>query len=229
MQTRVLLPLLACAALAFSPAVHASDPLPALTPEQQALLGCGPLWGTPCDRSGIDLVAAEAGVLMQSWVRFEGAYTAAYPQPGSVGFVRAEVLDPVTGRVFANEMTALSWNFLMLLVAHSSGGEGPDRLDPDDPYAHYDPSDPSTLPDRGQCSFAQPQYCSSIQSFFDVTGVRSGGNGSFGRRDYVWNGVGTSTRSRHGCLPERTGLGRLRASSPRGKSNKGRAGRCPAR
>jgi uncharacterized protein (TIGR03382 family) len=47
-------------------------------------------------------------------------------------------------------MAALSWNFLMTLVA----------FDPD-----FDPAQP-TGNEAGQCSFAQPQYCSSVIAFF---------------------------------------------------------------
>jgi len=43
-----------------------------LTPEQEALLGCGPFWGTNCDDSGIDIMNSDASVLMQSWPGVEG-------------------------------------------------------------------------------------------------------------------------------------------------------------
>src|SRR5690606_21194464 len=43
-----------------------------LTDEQEALLGCGMFWGTDCEADGIDLLNAEASVLQQSWVGFEG-------------------------------------------------------------------------------------------------------------------------------------------------------------
>jgi len=42
-----------------------------LTKEQQALLGCGPYYGTNCDKSGIDLFNAEASVLLQAFPQFE--------------------------------------------------------------------------------------------------------------------------------------------------------------
>jgi hypothetical protein len=43
------------------------------------------------------------------------------------------------------------------------------------------------------CSFRKPQLCSNIHSLYYVTGVRrndirAGGNGQFGRRDFVWSG-----------------------------------------
>jgi len=48
-----------------------------LTPEQQALLGCGPFFGTNCGDSGIDLLNAEASVLFQSFPGFDGSGAAA--------------------------------------------------------------------------------------------------------------------------------------------------------
>lgn len=42
-----------------------------LTSEQEALLGCGPFYGTNCDTNGIDLFNAEASVLMQAFPQFE--------------------------------------------------------------------------------------------------------------------------------------------------------------
>jgi len=231
-----------------------------LTDEQEALLGCGPFWGTDCEGDGIDLLNADAGVLQQSWIGFEGFYSEAYqksgfkdwhmangePQPGTIGFVqrgsslpaaryfndqlvqvpgtRSPFLqDGVTpnpaynvnqdgsidglvlppefgasaGQQFVSEMAALSYNLMLTLVAFSSRNAGAttserNEFDPDNPYAYYDPNDPNTFENRGKCSFLQPQYCSAVQSFYDITGVqrntvRAGGNRGFGRRDFVWH------------------------------------------
>jgi len=87
-----------------------------LSPEQRALLGCGPFYGTRCDTSrrdrgqvtgvpfseggGIDFLNAEASALMQSWPGIEGTSdgwtttsrtltaTSGEPllQPGTIGF-----------------------------------------------------------------------------------------------------------------------------------------------
>ena len=43
-----------------------------LSVQQQALLGCGPFFGTNCDDSGLDLLNAEASTLLQAWPGFEG-------------------------------------------------------------------------------------------------------------------------------------------------------------
>ena len=83
-----------------------------LSDEQEALLGCGPFFGTDCESDGIDLLNVEASVLMQSMVGFEGNYQSpeyaaanftqwfygkldangnAYAQPGTVNFQGAPI------------------------------------------------------------------------------------------------------------------------------------------
>jgi len=63
-----------------------------LTPEQEALVGCGPFYGINCDVSGIDWLNAEGSALVQSFPGIEGtgpgwrSDDAARPQPGTVGF-----------------------------------------------------------------------------------------------------------------------------------------------
>ena len=47
-----------------------------LTPEQEALIGCGPFFGTNCDYSGFDLFNAEASAIFQSFVGIEGTIQA---------------------------------------------------------------------------------------------------------------------------------------------------------
>ncbi len=69
---------------------------PTLTDEQEALLGCGPFYGTNCDIEGIDLMNVEASSTIQSWPMFEGTFTngrglwlttdRAVAQPGTTGF-----------------------------------------------------------------------------------------------------------------------------------------------
>jgi hypothetical protein len=65
----------------------------ALTPEQQALFGCGAYFGTSCDRQGLDFINAEASAIFQSFPGFEGSPMGLYfatdksiAQPGTVGF-----------------------------------------------------------------------------------------------------------------------------------------------
>ena len=112
------------------------------------------------------------------------------------------------GQPFTSEMAALSFNMQNLLVAFStapsgeldkapapigngSGGPGyqlqieQDELNPQSPFSN----------EPNQCSFLQPQYCSNMKSFFSISGaqrnsIRAGGNGEFGRRDFVWHSGG---------------------------------------
>jgi len=71
-----------------------------LSDQQEALLGCGPFYGTSCDVTpagpggGIDLLNAEASFLMQSFVGIGGSESnplwdttdVSRPQPGTVGY-----------------------------------------------------------------------------------------------------------------------------------------------
>jgi len=188
-----------------------------LTDQQEALLGCGPFYDTDCDSDGIDLYNAEASALVQSFPQFPagGAVATRRVQglpavlpgargegqdinrngvpdlidpavpvelrysplvdgctgPGVAGCEAShELIDPRTGQRFPSEMAALSYNFMALLAAMSAGtGNDPD----------CDPGDPVT--------------CSLVRGLFDVAGstrpeVKAGGNGEFGRRDFIWMG-----------------------------------------
>ena len=68
-----------------------------LTDQQEALLGCGPIFDIVCDTDGVDLLNMEASVLFQAWPGFEGTFydwtttDASVAQPGTVGFVGGPV------------------------------------------------------------------------------------------------------------------------------------------
>lgn len=100
---------------------------------------------------GVDLTVMDGSLLTQDWMLGDGFPGLVVPQLVGDG-----------GTLFQNETSALSWNFLTLLILLSG------EYDPDDPYAHYDPSDPSTAQSEGKCSFLQPMYCSSIHAFFEI-------------------------------------------------------------
>jgi len=136
-----------------------------LTADQQALLGCGPDWGTDCDAEGIDLTKAATSVLLQSFPGIVGGPIAVRGArgPGDPGYDPSVdgsadgLVQPFTSTPFASEMAALSWNMLMTLVAFSQAPD-PDAVAP----GEFDPNDPlGTEP--GQCSYAQPQYCAAVQ------------------------------------------------------------------
>jgi len=198
-----------------------------LSAQQQALLGCGPFYNTSCDTDGIDLLNAEASVLLQSFPGFDGTALngwlmsdASRAQPGTVGFRGGPVatryfngalvtlpgargpgdpgydptidgvptaVQPLAGQPFRTELAMFSWNYLQLLVAFSTpaAGQAPTR-------AQFDAANQFRT---DGCSFAAPQFCSNVISNYSVTGNRrrtldAGGNGRFGRRDFVWAGGG---------------------------------------
>jgi len=97
------------------------------------------------------------------------------------------------GQLFSSEMAALSFNLQNTLVAFSvpsSAAALTGKIEQAE-LSRYDPF--SRTPN--QCSFLQPQFCSNIKSFYSISGaqrnsIRAGGNGEFGRRDFVWQSGG---------------------------------------
>jgi hypothetical protein len=92
---------------------------------------------------------------------------------------------PFTGQKWANEMAILSWNTLMGLVVLSAPAVPGKYLITD-----WDPNRPFRT---DGCSFATPNFCSNVQSYFQISGLqrstmRAGGNWRFGRRDWTWAG-----------------------------------------
>jgi hypothetical protein len=55
-----------------SPAFGNSSLSIVTSPQQEALIGCGPFWQTNCDTDGLDLLNAELSVLIQSFPGFPG-------------------------------------------------------------------------------------------------------------------------------------------------------------
>jgi hypothetical protein len=83
-------------------------------------------------------------------------------------------------------LAALSWNIMMGVAAFSMAGD--DGVQPQD----FDPSNAFRL---GGCSFRQPQLCSTVAALLDLSGqernsIRAGGNGRFGRTDFVHHAGG---------------------------------------
>jgi len=135
--------------------------------------------------------------------RSEGGKTYMLPGcrgPGDDGYnVREDgtttgMFHPLTGQQFSNELAAFSWNVLMGLVGFSLptrdfGTEGPrppanqDEFDVNDPFR------------KGACSFREPGWCASVSAILGLTGqgrpsILAGGNGRFGRRDFVYHSGG---------------------------------------
>jgi hypothetical protein len=152
-----------------------------LTDEQEALLGCGPFFRTDCDVDGIDFYNAEASVLLQAFPGFEGTPVATRYEngrlfilpgargPGDRGYDRRVDGTPPAG--FHSEMEAASLNFAKFSAAIgiAQGDTG--------------------------CDLDQLETCAAIRGFVALTGsrrpeMRAGGNGRFGRHDFLWHGGG---------------------------------------
>jgi hypothetical protein len=169
-----------------------------LTVEQQALLGCGPVYLTNCEIEGVDLLNAEMSALVQSWPGFPGAggdWNTAdpVPQPGTVGFVGGAVCTRFEGGSF------------VLPGCRGPGDPGYDPARDGDPAGLLQPftgqpfrtelgavswnllatlvglsAPPGTEPPaidefdasdplrEGACSFVQPQFCSTVQALYAV-------------------------------------------------------------
>jgi hypothetical protein len=92
---------------------------------------------------------------------------------------------PFTGQLWSSKMAVSSWNFLMLAAGLGAADNAPSRgtLDRNQPLA------------LGRCSYRQPQFCTFVsglasQSRNTSASTRAGGNGRFGRRNFVWASVG---------------------------------------
>jgi hypothetical protein len=179
------------------------------TAQQQALYGCGSFYGTNCDVDGIDVMNAEASVLLQAFPQFEtngpiatryvpgrgvvvlpgargptdrgySAYVDGCVAPGPIGCNAGDpgrigasantLVNPKTGQLFRDELGAASYNFMLLLagLGKSSG------------------TDPG-------CDVNVPFTCLFVRGIFGIAGmqrpeVRAGGNGEWGRRDFLWSG-----------------------------------------
>ncbi|MCC6640798.1 MAG: hypothetical protein IT386_06520 [Deltaproteobacteria bacterium] len=204
------------------PVFQASALTTYLTQEQQALLGCGPFYGTSCDMQGIDLFNAEASVLLQSFPQFEpggpvatryfngqlitlpGARTIYDPSwtsaidgcPGPAAAINAaraaQGLGPIPAGActgpgvtqnllqfgLSSELQAVSTSFLNIIAAFGT------RTDPG-------------------CDVTNPITCTFVRGIFQAAGVQrpeaiAGGNGRYGRRDFVWSSGGeASIKYRH--------------------------------
>ena len=114
----------------------------------------------------------------------------------TTGLVIPAAFGASAGQLFRSELSALSFNFQLVAAALSSPPDANGDGSPDGPSApnEFDPASPFSL-DPGQCSWAQPQFCSVIRSFFTIVGqqrnaVRAGGRGDFGRTDFLWHSGG---------------------------------------
>jgi len=70
-----------------------------LSPEQEALLGCGPFWGTNCDASGIDLLNMEPSIVLQAFAGASGTLAALDLKRQGISPDGTAIIDPMTGQV----------------------------------------------------------------------------------------------------------------------------------
>jgi hypothetical protein len=144
-----------------------------LTDQQQALLGCGPFYGTLCDDTTLFPGVDAQGIYLpsagnQNFGRRDFVWIGVGPDGEFVRRVEPfgarprmhQTFDPERG--FQSEMAALSWNALMLLVAQSQfdGTPSEDELDPSDPFR------------TDGCSFAAPHLCINVVGFIGSAGWR---------------------------------------------------------
>jgi hypothetical protein len=175
--------------------VFGADPLPGyeaplftegnlsmyLSDQQEALLGCGPFFGTDCDADGVDLLHTEASVLLQALPGFGSNPVATRLVAGQQVILPGArgpsdpgydlLQDGTPPPSFSSEMAALSANFVntMALLGIAEGDTG--------------------------CNLRDLATCAAIQALASLTGstrpeVRAGGNGAFGRRDFQFHGGG---------------------------------------
>ena len=180
-----------------------------LTDAQEALLGCGPFYGTNCDVEGLDLFNTEASVILQALPQFErnGPVATRYV-PGQGAVILPGARGPGDPRY----------------TPYLDGcvGPGPTGCNAGDPGRTGAAAHPLVDPRTGQlfrsemaalsfnflnflaavgsatgtdpaCDLNDPLTCNFVRSFFNTTGlqrpeVRAAGNGEFGRRDFIWAG-----------------------------------------
>jgi hypothetical protein len=101
--------------------------------------------------------------------------------------INGQRVHPFTGQPWASEMAIVSWNTAIAIAALSLPG------DPKNPKrSEFDPDNPFRT---DGCSFAALVYCGNIAAYNSIVGarrdsIRAGGNGRFGRRDFIWHGGG---------------------------------------
>lgn len=140
--------------------------------EQDVVFQCDPAWGPEeCPIEGIDLRNVEISVLLQmypwlrdtAWDILENGLPprpSSPCQPGQAGYCPTSgVFYPTPGLPFTTEMAALSWNFMMVLIAHQTPVD-PENLALDE----FDPNEPTSR-EAGQCSYVQPHFCASVIAF----------------------------------------------------------------
>ncbi len=177
-----------------------------LTNEQEALLGCGPFYGTDCDADGVDLFNSEASVLLQAFPEFEvgGPVATRFVNGHSVTLPGARGPGDSLYSPLVDGCTSVADD---PLCATSNGGAGARLLvDPKTGQRFRNELGAASFNfmvllaalgaaagnDPG-CNVEEPFSCQFVRGVFGIAGarrpdIRAGGNGNFGRRDFSWAG-----------------------------------------
>jgi hypothetical protein len=123
---------------------------------------------------------------------------------------------PMTGQPWSSEMAAVSWNFMVLLIqqeltptydaaALAACGPVPDTVTEAYRECAYPVAREIFLPDdiasiNGECNLLNPALCDTWRTLQGAIGLqrnvrRAGGNGSHGRRTFVWQSGGEAVLS----------------------------------
>jgi hypothetical protein len=174
----------------------------ALTTQQQALLGCGPFYGTSCSVQGIDLFSTEASVLLQAFPMFEpgGPVATRFWQghlltlPGACGLIQCfgrkynPQLDGCINSSFAGCAGATT-----NLLAPGPGLPSFTSVMQAISYNFLQTlAVVSFATDKTHtCIVSQPLTCNLVKAIFAGAGANRadaivGGTGAWGRRDFLW-------------------------------------------
>jgi hypothetical protein len=191
------------------------------TDQQEALLGCGPFYGTDCDINGFDLFNAEASVVFQALPMFEpgGPIGTRYVRgelwqlpgsrgPGDPGYDPNidGCVGPLSGgldpggvcsgsKALINPMTGRRFRSEMEALS----------LNLVSLLVAFGVGSDA----EGDCAIGGDALnCDFVRGIFGLTGItrpdlRAGGNGKFGRRDFAWANGGPAVLR----FPKRNVLG----------------------
>lgn len=187
-----------------------------LTPQQEALLGCGPFYNTSCDLQGIDLFNTEASVVLQSFPQFEngGPVATRYVDGQVVVIPGARTIDhpdydPLQDGCVANEVTTANYRQarglpLRNVQACAQANSRFPIFPKQDLLAKGYTGELQALSgnllkllggfgqtNQADCNPNNPITCDFVTAFFQAAGSQrpeaiAGGNGRYGRRDFAW-------------------------------------------
>ncbi|UCE85639.1 MAG: hypothetical protein JSU66_15105, partial [Deltaproteobacteria bacterium] len=145
----------------------------------------------PGCRSPLDIATTGWDPRVDGGASIQAAYLSGDPSVTALRHPCASVSNnqcvPSDDLIFVSEMAALSWNAQMTILVLGALTLQPGETPGIDVFDRTQPFRPNG------CSMAVPTLCDSVQGFARWTGnqhpsVRAGGNGRYGRRDFLWHG-----------------------------------------